>query len=108
MTARHIARIVAADVWLAAMQAAGYRCTCIGGCGRPHAKDSAGRCKREHKPWLHLVAAPARPTGNPHADMAAEQVAYCPTCYDGHLSATQRAAAAHEIDTALFNLGGEA
>ena len=108
MTTTDFAPIAAQAVWRAVMEAAGYRCQCAGGCGRTHAKEPGGRCKREHKAWLHLVAAPAEPTGSPHADMAAEQVAYCPPCYDGHLAAHKRtvrtAAAAREDDAPLFDL----
>ncbi|MEY9930417.1 hypothetical protein ABH926_005062 [Catenulispora sp. GP43] len=112
MSTTDFAPIAAAAVWRKAMQAAGYRCVCTGGCGRSHAKDPGERCKREHTAWLRLVAAPAEPTGNPHTDIAAEQVAYCPNCYDGHLAVAKRAdrvaAASHDNDVPLFDLGGEA
>lgn len=107
MTTVDVAPIAAEAAWRAVMQAAGYQCVCTGGCGRTHAKDPGGRCKHEHKPFCLLVASPVNPTGDPHKDIAADQVAYCPTCYDGHLAATRRAArvaaAAHEMDTPLFD-----
>src|ERR1041384_1514095 len=114
MTTTDFAPIAGQAVWRAVMQAAGYRCQCTGGC-KPegaHKKEAGGRCKREHKPWLHLVAAAADPTGNPHNDMAGELVAYCPTCFVGHKTETARAAKAfakaNPFDTPLFDLGGEA
>ena len=36
----------ASPAWLAAAEAAEGQCTCIGGCGRSHAKKPAGRCDR--------------------------------------------------------------
>ncbi|MEY9933485.1 hypothetical protein ABH926_008140 [Catenulispora sp. GP43] len=114
MTTTDFAPIAAEAVWRAVMQAAGFQCQCIGGC-KPegaHKTNPGGRCKREHKPYQHLIAAAVAPTGDPHKDMAAEQVAYCEPCYDGQLAATRRtaraAAAKHENDVPLFDLGGEA
>ena len=84
------APIAAAAAWLPVMQAAGFRCQCAGGCGRSHAKDPGARCVKEHKPWCHLVAAPAEPSGDPHRDAAAPLVAYCPACFDGRKRAAVR------------------
>ena len=112
MNTDDFAPIAAEAAWRAVMQAAGYRCQCTGGCGRTHAKEPDRRCPHEHKPYRLLVAAPVNPTGDPHKDVTGEQVAYCPTCYDGRLSAAKRAARAaattHQNDVPLFDLGGEA
>lgn len=91
----HIASVPIAGVatWLPVMRAAGFRCQCTGGCGRSHVKDK-GRCRREHANWCRLIAAPAKPTGDPHRDAAAPLVAYCPNCFDGAKTATNRAATA--------------
>ncbi|MBS2538844.1 hypothetical protein KGQ20_39470 [Catenulispora sp. NF23] len=110
-TTTDFAPIAAKATWLPVMQAAGFRCQCTGGCGRTHSKEPGGRCKHEHKPWLRLLAAPAKPTGNPHQDATADLVAYCPTCFDGHLRVAKRsdraAATAHENDIPLFDLDAE-
>ena len=114
MSTTDFAPIAAEAVWRPVMEAAGFQCQCTGGC-KPegaHKTNPGGRCKRKHEPWHHLLAAPAAPTGNPHRDAMAELVAYCPACFDGHLAAAKRvvrtAAAAHENDVPLFDLGGEA
>lgn len=111
MSIMRIAPIAAGTTWRPVMEKASYRCQCTGGCGRTHAKEPDGRCPHEHKPYRLLVAAPVNLTGDPHRDMTGEQVAYCPNCYDGRLSATRRAAraaaAAHEMDMPLFDLAPE-
>ncbi|MFL6116303.1 MAG: hypothetical protein ACJ786_33860 [Catenulispora sp.] len=103
-----LAPIAAEPVWRPVMEAAGWQCQCTGGCGRTHAKEPGHRCPHTHKPYRLLVASPIDPTGDPHRDLTGEQVAYCPTCYDGRLSAAKRAARAaaaeHEMDTPLFDL----
>jgi hypothetical protein len=86
------------------MEAARYRCQCRGGCRRSHAKDPGGRCAAEHKPWCHLIAAPATPTGNPHHDLAAELVAYCPKCFDGHKNPDVHNQTTDPNDGSLFDL----
>ena len=111
MSFTDFAPIAGEATWRPVMQAAGYRCQCTGGCGRDHAKEPGGRCKREHKPSCHLVASPVNPTGNPHKDMTGEQVAYCPTCFNGHKNKTNRAAEAaaktHPLGASLFDLDGD-
>ncbi|MEY9913301.1 hypothetical protein ABIA35_009568 [Catenulispora sp. MAP12-49] len=113
MSFTDFAPIAAETVWRVVMQAAGYQCQCTGGC-KPegaHKTNPGHRCKREHKPWQPLIVTAAAPTGDPHKDMGAEQVAYCGPCYDGHLAATKRTARAaadkHETDTPLFDLAPE-
>lgn len=97
------APLAGAATWLPVMQAAGFRCQCTGGCGRSHAKDK-GRCRREHRTWCHLVAAPAEPTGDPHRDAVAPLVAYCPNCFDGHKTITRTAIATTVEASPLFDL----
>jgi hypothetical protein len=110
VTTTDFAPIAAEAVWRPVMEAASWQCQCTGGCGRSHVKDG-GRCKREHKPWQPLLAAPVNPTGKPHRDVTAELVARCSSCFDGHLkaakAAARAAATAHENDIPLFDLGGE-
>lgn len=105
------APIAAAATWTAVMGAARYQCQCQGGCGRSHAKETGGRCPRQHKSWCRLVAAPPQPTGNPHRDALAELVAYCPPCFDGHARAGRRAERNRPAEPAgtvsLFDLIGD-
>lgn len=79
------APLAAADTWRPVVEAASFQCQCTGGCGKTHAKDPDHRCPKKHKPDCLLVASAKQPTDRPHLDMAAEQVAYCPPCFDGHL-----------------------
>jgi hypothetical protein len=95
--------IAATAVWQAVMETAGYRCQCRGGCRRSHA-NSGGRCPAEHKSWCHLIAAPATPTGNPHRDLAAALVAYCPKCFDEHKAPDSGGQATDPDGGSLFDL----
>lgn len=102
--------IAGESTWRPVMEAAGYRCQCTGGC-KPegaHTTNPGGRCKHEHKPWQHLLAAPVSPTGDPHKDATVELVAYCVPCFDGHKAQAVRAAKAARAearsDIPLFDL----
>lgn len=107
--------IAYAAVWRAVMQAAGYRCQCIGQCGNPH-KNSSGRCPREHgqcaskhRGPVHLTAAPTdllMSVRDAAQLPAAALRALCPDCRDDARRAAQRATRA-QPDTAqgcLFDI----
>lgn len=83
--------IAAVETWRPVMEAAGWQCQCTGGCGRSHAKEAGGRCKTRHADTTPLLAAAAKPTDNPHADLGKPLVAYCTPCRDGHRLVWRRA-----------------
>lgn len=92
MTTTTPAPFLGAAAWAAVMEAAGFRCQCAGGCGRTHVADPEGRCRHTHKPSAHLIASPAVPTAGLVRAVSGPLVAYCPSCFDGHRRAANRAA----------------
>jgi hypothetical protein len=108
------APLAAAGTWQAVIAAAGGRCECTGGCGRPHTRDG-GRCVRESLPGRPLRAVPRAPVPGPAAAYlaAADLTALCGPCADdtGRLQRTTAAAAAvqamHEATPALFGTGSQ-
>jgi hypothetical protein len=80
--------MLAAVLWAAVMERAGWRCQCVGECGRAHRgkRDRGdGRCVAEHSDHARLAAAPAERVAAAAASrLTAQRLrAYCPRCHTG-------------------------
>ncbi|MFD3438816.1 hypothetical protein ACFWU3_15085 [Streptomyces sp. NPDC058685] len=104
--------LVYADLWRPVMEAAGFRCQCVGQCGGKHAK-SQGRCPREHdqpaskhRGPVRLLAAPTNPLTPPVAACRlpmSDLWAWCPDCHTAaHRAAHRTQAAQPEGQDGLF------
>ncbi|MER5350684.1 hypothetical protein ABT093_10165 [Kitasatospora sp. NPDC002551] len=105
-------------LWQAVLTAAAGRFQCRGTCGKPHAKDSGGRCPAVHGGYprhgtgpVHLIAAPADPDAlllpaHRAAALPKRQLAaWCPACHDAtrrHTRAARQAATPPAEPDALF------
>ncbi|MET9293826.1 hypothetical protein [Streptomyces sp. NPDC003077] len=104
--------IAYAEQWRAVMEAAGYRCECVGQCGSQHVK-GRGRCQREHDQLagkqrgpVRLMAAPLDlnlPPTRAAALPPSELRAWCVDCHTDARRAATRAAPAPVVD-GLFDL----
>lgn len=89
----------------ARLDAAGGRCECVGGCGKPHRKAKDGRCHILHSRRYPLVLAPPDPT-TPWVAAACltpgELCVWCSTC----LAATERIIRRARADARAAEQGG--